>query len=75
MGGNIVTSANLHSLSYAQKLDAWHLELAILRNLVDHILSELDGPDWMTSSAHIARDRFAHLVETFPSQVDEGQQA
>lgn len=82
----MATYANRDHL-YLRQLDAWHLELAILRNVVDHILVELDGPDWMTSAAHIARDRFSHLIETFPfptnepvtagsrSSTHEGQQA
>jgi hypothetical protein len=52
--------------AYMDELGQWHLELAILRNLVNHILLELDGPDWMTSAAHIAEARFSHLIETCP---------
>lgn len=66
----MATSVN-RDPSYLRQLDAWHLELAIVRNVVDHILAELDGPDWMTSAAHVARDRFAHLIETFPFPTNE----
>lgn len=51
---------------YDRALNEWHLELAMLRDLIDHILDELEGPDWMTSSAHIAQERFLHLVESCP---------
>lgn len=61
-----MATADYHSDQYVRQLNEWHLELAMLRDLVDHILGEVEGPDWMTSSAHIAQDRFAHLVETFP---------
>lgn len=51
---------------YDRQFNDWHLELAMLRDMVNHLLSEVDGPDWLTSSAHIAQDRFSHLVETCP---------
>lgn len=51
---------------HRQALNEWHLELAILRDVVDHVLDQLDGPDWVTSSAHLAQRQFSHLVETCP---------
>ena len=60
-----MATADYHS-DHVRQLNEWHLELAMLRDLVDHILTELEGPDWMTSSAHIAQVRFAHLLENFP---------
>lgn len=59
-------SFEYHSHPYIRQLNDWHLELAMLRDLVDHILTEVDGPDWMTSSAHIVQARFAHLLDSFP---------
>ncbi len=61
-----MATANYHSHPYVLQLNQWHLELAMLRDLVGHILSEVDGPYWIGSSAHIAQDRFNHLVETCP---------
>lgn len=61
-----MATVHYHEHPYVRQLNEWHLELAMLRDLVDHILTEIEGPGWMTSSAHIARDRFVHLVETFP---------
>lgn len=60
---------------YGRALNEWHLELAILRDVVDHILDQLDGPDWVTSSAHLAQRQFSHLVETcpFPQSTSPGQ--
>lgn len=51
---------------YVRELNRFHLELAMLNDAVSHLFSELEGPEWMTSSAHIFQERFAHLVETFP---------
>lgn len=53
-------------VSYDRQINEWHNELAMLRDLVNHILFEVEGPDWLTSSAHIASDRLSHLVESFP---------
>ena len=61
-----MATVHYHEHPYVRQLNEWHLELAMLRDLVDHILTEIEGPGWMTSSAHIAQDRFAHLVETCP---------
>ena len=55
-----------HAHPYVRQLNEWHLELAMLRDLVDHILTEIEGPGWMTSLAHLVQDRFANLVETCP---------
>ena len=52
--------------TYIRTINDYHLELAMLSDAVSHLLSEIDGPEWMTSSAHIFQARFAHLVETFP---------
>ena len=57
---------------YRRSLDGWHLQLAMLRDLVDHILTELDGPEWMTSAAGSCQHRFLELIETMPMLTDTG---
>lgn len=47
-------------------LNDWHLELAMLRDLVNELLWHMDGEEWMKSAGHIAGHRFSHLVETCP---------
>lgn len=59
-----------HSHPYVRQLNEWHLEVAILRDLVNHILSEIDGPEWICSAAHLAQHRFTQLVESFPFPLD-----
>lgn len=61
-----MATVDYHSHPYVQQLNAWHSEFAMLRDLIHHLLSQADGPDWLTSSAHIAQSRFLQLVETFP---------
>lgn len=58
---------------YLRTLNAWHLELSILRDMIAHVLDESVTQDeaGLSACAHIAKDRFEHLVETcpFPSSV------
>lgn len=61
-----MASVDYHSDSYVRQLNAFHLELAMLHDGIEHIFQEMEGPDWMLSSAHIFGARFLHLVETFP---------
>lgn len=64
-----MASVDYHRDSYVVQLNAFHTELAMLRDGIEHIfqeLNELEGPDWIASSAHIFGDRLSHLVETFP---------
>lgn len=51
---------------YDRQLNEWHLELAMLRDLVNELLSQMDGDEWMKSAGHIAGSRFSHLVESCP---------
>lgn len=51
---------------YLRNLNQWHLELAMLNDLVQHILGEIEGEDWMTSGAYLCRQKFAALVESCP---------
>ena len=61
-----MASVDYHSDSFVRQLNDYQLELAMLRDGIEHIFQEMDGPDWMLSSAHIFGERFLHLVETFP---------
>lgn len=51
---------------YDRALNEWHLELAMLRDLVNELLWQMEGEEWMKSAGHIAGNRFSHLVETCP---------
>lgn len=61
-----MATTDYHSHPYVRQINEYQLELAMLRDAVEHILGELDGPEWMTSTAHILQGRFSHLVESFP---------
>lgn len=61
-----MATADYHSDAYVRQLNEWHLELAMLRDLVGHIFAQVEGLEWISSAAHIAGDRLSHLVETCP---------
>lgn len=53
---------------YSERLNAWHLKLAGVRDVVGHVFDELDrdAPDWMRSTAQLSQERFDDLVENCP---------
>ena len=51
---------------YTDSLNMWHLELAMLRDVVNQLLFSMEGPEWQSSAAHICSDRFDQLVESMP---------
>ena len=50
---------------YDRQLNCWHLELAMLRDLVNHLLLQFEE-DWTSSAAHICRHRFDQLIDSCP---------
>jgi len=56
---------------YLRNLNQWHIELAMLNDLVQHILGEIEGEDWMTSGASICGQKLAALVESLPFPAGE----
>lgn len=52
--------------SYLTRLDAWHLELGILADALDHVLTGIEGPDGVAATAHVLKARLRDLLETFP---------
>lgn len=53
---------------YLEQLNAWHLRLAVVRDVVGHVFDELDpdAPEWMQSTALLAQEQFSDLVESCP---------
>lgn len=52
--------------SYLTRLDAWHLELGILADALDHVLAGIDGPDGVAATAHVLKARLRELLDTCP---------
>lgn len=58
--------------SLADQLNQHQLELAMISDVLAHIVGELDGPEWMVAAGRMCQDRLSHLVESmpFPSSSD-----
>lgn len=58
--------------SLADQLNEHQLQLAMISDVLSHVVGELDGPDWMTAAVRMCHDRLSHLVESvpFPSSSD-----
>jgi hypothetical protein len=60
--------------AYAQRLNAWHLELSILADAIGYLLTNLDGEsDGVCATAHVLGSRLAAAVESCPFPHDAAQ--
>lgn len=57
---------------YRRQVDAFHLELSMLRDAIGHMLTDLEGPEWQTSTAYILAGRLDAMVEGFPHPPGAG---
>ncbi len=53
-------------MSHADRLNAWHLELAILADAIGHVLTGIEEPEGLSATAYVLRQRLAELVESCP---------
>lgn len=49
-----------------EHLNAWHLDLAILADAIDHALGGIEDPPGLSATAHVLKTRLAELVESCP---------
>lgn len=52
--------------SYSEKLNAWHLELAIAQKAMEHVFTVVEPEESVGCVAHVLRDRLSQLVDTCP---------
>lgn len=57
---------------YHQKLNEWHLELAICRDALAFVVVQMDVSEGLESCGRICLDRLSHLVECCPFPVRDG---
>jgi hypothetical protein len=55
---------------YSERLNAWHLELAILADAIDHVLSGIEEPVGLSATAHVLRKSLLEAVEGCPFPAD-----
>jgi len=53
-------------IDYAERLNTWHLELAILTDAIDHVLGEVEEPEGLSAVAHVLKNRLVELVQSCP---------
>ena len=51
---------------HADRLNTWHLEIAILADAIGHALQGLEEPEGLSATAYVLRTRLAALVESCP---------
>lgn len=51
---------------HAERLNTWHLDLAILADAIGHVLGEIEEPQGLSATAHVLKNRLVDLVENCP---------
>lgn len=51
---------------HADRLNAWHLELAILADAIGHALQGIEEPEGLSATAYVLRTRLDALVASCP---------
>jgi hypothetical protein len=51
---------------HADRLNTWHLELAILADAIGHVLQGIEEPEGLSATAYVLRSRLAELVDSCP---------
>lgn len=51
---------------HAERLNTWHLELAILADAIGHTLQGIEEPEGLSATAYVLRTRLDEMVESCP---------
>lgn len=51
---------------HAERLNAWHLDLAILADAIAHVMGGIEEPEGLSATAHVLKNRLLELVESCP---------
>ena len=51
---------------HAERLNTWHLELAILADAIGHTLQGIEEPEGLSATAHVLKNRLLEMVENCP---------
>lgn len=51
---------------HAERLNTWHLELAILADAIAHVMGGIEDPEGLSATAHVLKNRLLELVESCP---------
>lgn len=59
-------------IDHAERLNTWHLDLAIVADAIDHVLTCIEEPEGLSATAYVLRTRLVELVEQCPFPDDGG---
>lgn len=48
------------------RLNAWHLDLAITADAINHTLAEIEEPEGLSATAYVLKNHLIELVESCP---------
>ncbi|MEW6119711.1 MAG: hypothetical protein AB1593_06455 [Pseudomonadota bacterium] len=51
---------------HADRLNTWHLELAIVADAIGHVLQGIEEPEGLSATAYVLRSRLVDLVDSCP---------
>ena len=51
---------------HAERLNIWHLDLAILADAIGHVLQDIEEPEGLSAVAHVLKNQLAGMVESCP---------
>jgi hypothetical protein len=51
---------------HAERLNTWHLELAILADAIAHVMTGIEEPNGLSATAYVLKNRLHELVESCP---------
>ena len=57
-------------MNYSDRLNAWHLELSIVADAIDHVLTGIEEPVGLSATAHVLRKNLLDAVERCPFPTD-----
>lgn len=52
--------------AYLSQLNAWHLDLAITADAINHTLADIDEPEGLSATAHVLKNHLIELVKSCP---------
>lgn len=53
-------------IDHADRLNTWHLELAILTDAIGHVLQDIEEPEGLSAIAHVLKNQLVEMVESCP---------
>lgn len=51
---------------HADRLNTWHLQLAIVADAIEHVLTDVDASHGLSAMAYVLKERLQELVENCP---------